>query len=151
MLYLLFLEKDGGLGIATVERVINAAGFIGARRSSPPKLPYIRFLYIGSRVRSTLPSDPASRQSPFVTLVLHFHLVEQGTHTLKQINMPGRHTKKNTQTPARGSAYGNLWLVTEKTSDGDVQTELVHQGQGIRLKSALGLLPLQRLRPLHGS
>ena len=25
----LFLEKDGGLGIATVERVINAAGFIG--------------------------------------------------------------------------------------------------------------------------
>ena len=33
----LFLEKDGGLGIATVERVINAAGFIGARRSSYEK------------------------------------------------------------------------------------------------------------------
>jgi len=30
-------EKDWGLGIATVERVIDAAGFIGARRSSHEK------------------------------------------------------------------------------------------------------------------
>ena len=71
------------------------------------------------------------------------------THTLKQINMPG--TQKKYTDSSEGSGYRNLWLVTEKTSDGDVQTELVHQGQGIRLKSALGLLPLQRIRPLHGS
>ena len=38
--------------------------------------PHIRFLYIGSQVCSTLPSDPASRQRPCVSLTLHLHQVE---------------------------------------------------------------------------
>ena len=68
----------------------------------PPKLPCIRFLYIGSRIRSTLPSDPASRQRPCASLVLHLHQVEQGTYTPKQINMPGT-PKKEPRELTRGS------------------------------------------------
>ena len=42
-----------------------------ARRRMPP----IRFLFIGSRVCSALPSDPASRRCPCASLVLHLHQV----------------------------------------------------------------------------
>jgi hypothetical protein len=43
-----------------------------ARRRMPP----IRFLFIGSRLCSTLPSDPASRRRPCASLTLHLHQVE---------------------------------------------------------------------------
>ena len=38
-------------------------------------LPHIRFLSIGSRLCSTLPSDPASRRRPCASLTLHLHQV----------------------------------------------------------------------------
>jgi hypothetical protein len=43
-----------------------------ARRRMPP----IRFLSIGSRFCSTLPSDPTSRRRPCASLTLHLHQVE---------------------------------------------------------------------------
>ena len=45
-----------------------------ARRGTPR----IRFLFIGSRVCSTLPSDPASRRRPCASLSLHLHQVGRG-------------------------------------------------------------------------
>ncbi len=53
------------------------------------RMPRIRFLSIGSRLCSTLPSDPASRRRPCVLLGLHLHQVVQGTFTLKLPNMLG--------------------------------------------------------------
>jgi hypothetical protein len=54
-----------------------------------PGLPRIRFLFVGSRLRSTLPSDPASRRRPCASLALHLHQVVQGTCTPKLSNMLG--------------------------------------------------------------
>src|SRR6516162_2990918 len=46
-----------------------------------PTLPHIRFLFVGSRLCSTLPSDGPSRFRPCALLVLHLHQVAQGTFT----------------------------------------------------------------------
>src|SRR3954465_15737901 len=43
-----------------------------------PYLPQIRFLFVGSRFRSTLPSDGPSRFRPCASLVLHLHQVVRG-------------------------------------------------------------------------
>ena len=53
------------------------------------RMPQIRFLYIGSYVCSTLPSDPASRRRPCALLLLHLHQVVEGTFTPKLPNMLG--------------------------------------------------------------
>ena len=52
-----------------------------------PALPRIRFLFVGSRLCSTLPSDSPSRFRPCALLVLHLHQVAQGTFTPKLSDM----------------------------------------------------------------
>jgi hypothetical protein len=52
-----------------------------------PALPPIRFLFVGSRLCSTLPSDGSSRFRPCALLVLHLHQVAQGTLTPKLSDM----------------------------------------------------------------
>jgi len=64
------------------------------------RMPLIRFLYIGSHVCSTLPSDPASRRRPCASLSLHPHQVVKGTFTPKLSNMLGTQRE-------RGTAYGS--------------------------------------------
>jgi len=54
-----------------------------------PYLPRIRLLFVGSRFRSTLPSDGPSRFRPCASLVLHLHQVAQGTFTPRLPDMPG--------------------------------------------------------------
>src|SRR5207249_3371146 len=49
--------------------------------------PHIRFLFVGSRLCSTLPSDGPSRFRPCALLVLHLHQVAQGTFTPKLSDM----------------------------------------------------------------
>jgi len=49
----------------------------------------IRFLYIGSRFCSTLPSDPASQRRPCASLSLHLYQVVNRTFTSKLSNMRG--------------------------------------------------------------
>src|SRR5258705_12762388 len=56
-----------------------------------PALPHIRFLFVGSRLCSTLPSDGPSRFRPCASLVLHLHQVAQGTFTPKAVGHV-RHT-----------------------------------------------------------
>src|SRR5512135_2368950 len=58
-----------------------------------PGLPPIRFLFVRSRLRSTLPSDPASRRRPCASLALHLHQAVQGTCTPRLSNMLG--TQRN--------------------------------------------------------
>src|SRR5690242_4478783 len=53
-----------------------------------PYLPQIRFRFVGSRFRSTLPSDGPSRFRPCASLVLHLHQVVRGTFTPKLLGMP---------------------------------------------------------------
>src|SRR5947208_17126864 len=55
------------------------------------RMPLIRFLYIGSRVCSTLLSDPLSPKCPCASLSLHLHQVVKGTFTPKLSNMLGTH------------------------------------------------------------
>jgi hypothetical protein len=52
-------------------------------------LPRIQFLSIGSRLCSTLLSDPASRRRPCASLSLHVHHVVKRTCTSKLLNMLG--------------------------------------------------------------
>ena len=52
-----------------------------------PALPRIRFMFVGSRLCSTLPSDSPSRFCPCASLVLHLHQVAQGTSTPKLSDM----------------------------------------------------------------
>ena len=63
--------------------------FVVKSRLVPACLPRIRFLSIGSRLCSRLPSDPASRRRPCPSLALHLHQVVQGTFTPKLTNMLG--------------------------------------------------------------
>src|SRR6266436_6392903 len=59
----------------------------------PTLTPQIRFLYIGSRFCSTLPSDPASRRRPCASLSLHLYQVVKTTFTSKlstQLGVPNK-------------------------------------------------------------
>jgi hypothetical protein len=51
--------------------------------------PHIRFLSIGSRLCSTLPSDPTSRWRPCASLTLDLHPVGKRTYTSKLSIMDG--------------------------------------------------------------
>jgi hypothetical protein len=53
------------------------------------RMPLIRFLYIGSRLCSTLPSDAPSPGRPCASLLLHLHQVVEGTFTPELSNMLG--------------------------------------------------------------
>ena len=66
-----------------------------------PGRPHIRFLSIGSRFCSTLPSDPASRRRPCASLALRRHQAGQRTSTSKLSIMLGTQTK---EPPRRGGS-----------------------------------------------
>ena len=57
------------------------------QRLKPTNAPHTRFLFVGSRLCSTLPSDGSSRFRPCALLVLHLHQVAQGTFTPKLSDM----------------------------------------------------------------
>jgi hypothetical protein len=72
-------------------------GFAIRRPLARHHLPLIRFLFIGSRFCSTLPSDPPSPERPCASLSLHLHRVVKGTFTPKLSNMLGtRHGEFDT-------------------------------------------------------
>src|ERR1022692_3958684 len=60
------------------------------------RMPRIRFLSIGSRLCSTLLSDPASRRRPCASLSLLLHQDVKGTYTPKLLNMLGTQTNSRT-------------------------------------------------------
>src|SRR5260221_4076985 len=63
--------------------------------SSPEHcLPRIQFLFIGSRLCSTLLSDLTSRFGPCASLSLHLHLVVKRTYTSQLSDMLGTPTKR---------------------------------------------------------
>src|SRR4051795_2495890 len=70
-------------------RALDGGDFAVSRPLVRPGLPHIRFLFVRSRLRSTLPSDPASRRRPCASLALHLHQVVQGTCTPRLSNMLG--------------------------------------------------------------
>ncbi len=68
--------------------VLDGYGLRGLLPARPTTaLPRIRFLFVGSRLCSTLPSDSSSRFCPCASLVLHLHQVAQGTFTPKLSDM----------------------------------------------------------------
>src|SRR5258708_39560359 len=75
----------------------------------PTLTPQIRFLYIGSRFCSTLPSDPASQRRPSASLSLHLYQVVKRTYTSKLSNMRGVPKKKGGGNPplSRGGLVRN--------------------------------------------
>jgi hypothetical protein len=69
--------------------------------SSPEHcLPRIQFLFIGSRLCSTLLSDLTSRLGPCASLSLHLHLVVKRTCTSQLSDMLGTPKKKTADNPA---------------------------------------------------
>ena len=71
-----------------------------------PGRPHIRFLSIGSRLCSTLPSDPASRRRPCASLALRRHQAGQRTFTSKLSNMLGTQQKT-----ARRAVFSTLFFL----------------------------------------
>jgi hypothetical protein len=69
--------------------VLDSYGLRDHWPARPTLTPQIRFLYIGSRFCSTLPSDPASRRCPCASLSLHLYQVVKRTYTSKLSNMRG--------------------------------------------------------------
>ena len=69
--------------------VLDRYGLRGHWPARPTLTPQIRFLYIGSRFCSTLPSDPASQRRPCASLSLHLYQVVKRTYTSKLSNMRG--------------------------------------------------------------
>ena len=70
-------------------RPLMTVDFAVIRPLVRPGRPRIRFLSIGSRLCSTLPSDPASRRRPCASLALRRHQAGQRTSTSKLPNMLG--------------------------------------------------------------
>ena len=70
-------------------RPLMTVDFAVIRPLVRPGRPRIRFLSIGSRLCSTLPSDPASRRRPCASLALRRHQAGQRTLTSKLPNMLG--------------------------------------------------------------
>jgi hypothetical protein len=68
-------------------------GFAVISQFARHRMPLIRFLYIGSRLCSTLPSDPPSPEHPCASLLLHLHQIVEGTLTPKLSNMLGTQKK----------------------------------------------------------
>ena len=68
--------------------------------------PRIRFLFIGSRLCSTLLSDPASRRRPCASLSLHLHQVVKRTFTFELSNMLGTQTKAPILRPGLSDLIG---------------------------------------------
>ena len=75
---------------------LSADKICNRRQESNPKVRspaavglLIRFLFIGSRLCSTLLSDPASRRRPCASLSLHLHQVVKRTSTSQLSNMLG--------------------------------------------------------------
>ena len=69
---------------ATTEFTFYAFDRHGLRDHLPARptlTPQIRFLYIGTRICSTLLSDPATRRRPCVSLSLHLYQVVKRTFT----------------------------------------------------------------------
>src|SRR5215469_13855542 len=69
--------------------VLDRYGLHDQLPARPTLTPPIRFLYIGSRFCSTLPSDPASRRRPCASLSLLLYQDVKRTFTSKLFNMPG--------------------------------------------------------------
>ncbi len=59
----------------------------------PTSTPHIRFLFVGSPLCSTLPSDVPSRVRPCASLVLHLRQVARGLSPISRQALPG--TPKN--------------------------------------------------------
>src|SRR5271157_1352925 len=69
----------------------------------------IRFLFIGSRLCSTLLSDPASRRSPCASLSLLLHQDGKRTFTSQLLNMLGTHEKRRCRWAAPGAGSVNVF------------------------------------------
>src|SRR5215472_9137854 len=69
-----------------------------------PALPHIRFLFVGSRLCSTLPSDSPSQFCPCALLVLHLHQVAQGTFTPKLSDMSDTPASRAASAVARSAS-----------------------------------------------
>ena len=83
--------------------------------------PYIRFLSIGSRLCSTLPSDPASRRRPCASLSLLLHQDVKRTSTSKLLNMLGTHNTAFNSLKARPS---EKWPLGAKIITGKFTTKI---------------------------
>src|SRR5215469_13241921 len=59
----------------STRRALDGYGLRDTSPACPALAPRIRFLFIGSHLCSTLPSDPPRGESPCVSLTLHLHQV----------------------------------------------------------------------------
>ena len=98
---------------------LMSKGFVVIGRFARHRRPHIRFLFIGSRVCSTLPSDPASRRRPCASLSLHPHQVVKRTFTSKLSNMLGVQAKGRAKALHYKICF-STWLLLdyEKGADG---------------------------------
>src|SRR5689334_2265931 len=81
-----------------------------------PALPRIRFLFVGSRFCSTLPSDGPSRFRPCALLVLHLHQVAQGTFTPRLLDMPSTLTLRAGYAGAAARHHGPRLRATHSST-----------------------------------
>src|SRR5271168_2360247 len=80
--------------------------------SSPEHcLPHIQFLFIGSRLCSTLLSDLTSRFGPCASLSLHLHLVVKRTCTSQLSDMLGTPIKRGASLAGSASFFSTILLL----------------------------------------
>jgi hypothetical protein len=123
-----------------------------------PLLPRIRLLFVGSRVRSTLPSDGPSRFRPCASLVLHLHQVAQGTFTPRTLDMPSTQTaaRRLRRWPAasldRGSARSPSRLRPGRESDPSAEPKsrrrLPRTTHALQTRTSLRAPDTLNMRPL---
>src|SRR3954469_17885794 len=96
-----------------------------------PALPHIRFLFVGSRFCSTLPSVGPSRFRPCASLVLHLHQVAQGTFTPRLLDMPSTQGRQDADAVDRAGLRRKLLKAQAEAGDivllfGDESEALTH-------------------------
>jgi hypothetical protein len=82
-----------------------------------PRMPRIRFLFVGSRFCSALPPDTNSRWRPCASLVLHLPLAGQGTFTPELSNMLG--TPLNRSAVDASPVPPAFYLIDKRSLTGD--------------------------------
>src|SRR5271157_1165580 len=99
----------------------------------------IRFLFIGSRLCSTLLSDPASRRSPCASLSLLLHQDGKRTFTSQLLNMLGTHENGG----AAHRVVDNLAVVLHRLRDARLRNNDV-EVVGIQFQGLVAVLQCLR-------
>ncbi len=110
-----------------------------------PRMPLIRFLFVRSRLCSTLPPDPASRRRPCASLALRLHQTVQRTFTSKLSNMPGTQRRRFAADASRGRIWQGNCDAADQLAGSNYPTGALSRGYDIASRDSADTNPIRAI------